>query len=186
MPGDPVSFVLLTIGHSNRPIDEFLHMLESHGVERLVDVRTFPHSRHNPQFNQDALAQSLRAAAIDYRHMPALGGLRRPRPDSPNSGWRNPHFRGYADHMQSPEFQQAIRELLQIAAQKTTTVMCAEAVPWRCHRSLIADTAVAHGVPVLHIMSPAKADPHKLTSFARIDGTTVQYPAETLDLFPST
>jgi uncharacterized protein (DUF488 family) len=175
--------VLLTIGHSNRPIEAFLAMLEGHGVELLVDVRTVPRSRYNPQFNRETLPGTLAAAGIAHLHMPGLGGLRHPRPDSTNTGWRNLNFRGYADYMQTPEFERHLEDLLQEAAQRHTVIMCAEAVPWRCHRSLIADAATARGVPVLHIMSKDKANPHKLTAFAHVDGVHVTYPPDELRLF---
>jgi uncharacterized protein (DUF488 family) len=146
----------------------------------LVDVRTMPRSRYNPQFNRETLPGSLAAAGIDYLHMPGLGGLRHPRKDSVNTGWRNLSFRGYADYMQTPEFEQHLAELLHEAEGRRTVAMCAEAVPWRCHRSLIADAALARGIPVLHIMSAEKADPHKLTTFARVEGERVTYPSDQL------
>jgi uncharacterized protein (DUF488 family) len=175
--------VLLTIGHSNRPIESFLEMLKGHGVELLVDVRTVPRSRHNPQFNRETLPAPLAAAGIDYLHMPGLGGLRHPRKDSGNTGWRNLSFRGYADYMQTPEFDQNLGDLLREADRRRTVVMCAESVPWRCHRSLIADAVTVRGIPVQHIMSASKADPHKLTSFAKVEGTRVTYPPDELTLF---
>lgn len=168
---------IFTIGHSTRPIDEFLRILQAHGIQRLIDVRTIPRSRHNPQFGQENLAASLRAASIDYRHMPGLGGLRRPRRDSINAGWRNASFRGYADYMQTPEFQENLEELMDAAADSSTAIMCAEALPWRCHRSLIADALVARRMPVLEIMSAAKAQPHALTAFAKVNGREVTYPS---------
>ena len=177
---------MLTIGHSNRPLPGFLEMLTAHGVQLLVDVRSFPMSRHNPQFNKDSLPEALSGVGIEYRHMPGLGGMRRPRPDSLNTGWRNPHFRGYADYMQTPAFQAHLLELIQLGAQKCTSIMCAEAVPWRCHRSLMSDALTARQIPVFHILSPTRADAHRLTAFARIEGQQVNYPAETLDLFPET
>jgi uncharacterized protein (DUF488 family) len=176
---------MLTIGHSNRPLDEFLRMLTAHEAQLLVDVRTFPRSRHNPQFNKEELPESLRTAGIDYIHMPGLGGLRRARPDSTNTGWRNPHFRGYADFMQTAEFERHLEQLIKLDQEKRVVIMCAEAVPWRCHRSLIADALTAQQVPVSHIMSATQANPHKLTAFARIEGRAVRYPSETLDLFPN-
>lgn len=136
---------LWTIGHSTRPIDEFITLLRAHKIAELIDVRTVPRSRHNPQFNADALAQSLQAAEIRYRHMPALGGLRKTKKDSRNTGWRNESFRGYADYMQTKEFEQAIDELMAEGRLNRIAVMCAEAVPWRCHRSLIADALVSRG-----------------------------------------
>ena len=166
-----------TIGHSNRTIGNFLEMLQAHGIGLLVDVRTVPRSRTNPQFNRETLPATLAVAGIDYLHMSALGGLRRPRKDSLNTGWRNDSFRGYADYMQTGEFAGAIGELLAAAGDRQAAVMCAEAVPWRCHRSLIADALAARGLPVFHIMSAARADPHKLTPFARIDSGRLTYPA---------
>src|ERR1043166_4260042 len=130
---------MLTIGHSNRPLEEFLRMLAAHEAALLVDVRKMPYPRYNPQFNSESLSAALAAAGIEYRHMPGLGGLRHPRKDSINSGWRNASFRGYADYMQTPEFAQNLKELEQLGAARTTAIMCAESVPWRCHRSLIAD-----------------------------------------------
>jgi uncharacterized protein (DUF488 family) len=174
---------MLTIGHSNRPLEQFLEMLSAHEVELLVDVRTVPRSRHNPQFNKESLPEALEAAGIGYLHMPGLGGLRHANKDSTNTGWQNPHFRGYADYMQTPEFERHLGELLRLESERRVAIMCAEAVPWRCHRSLVADALTARGVPVSHIMSAKQANPHKLTSFARIEGTAVRYPADTLDLF---
>jgi hypothetical protein len=172
--------LILTIGHSTRPIDEFIDLLQRHGVERLVDIRTIPRSRHNPQFNREALAKSVKNAGVDYAHIKELGGLRHPRPDSLNTGWRNSSFRGYADYMQTSEFAEALHELLALCAEKRCAVMCAEAVPWRCHRSLLADALVARGIRVEHILSESRRDVHKLTPFARIQDGKVVYPkAET-------
>ncbi len=174
---------IYTIGHSTRPIEEFLAMLHGHGVARLLDVRTVPRSRHNPQFARDALAPALRASGIAYEHVPALGGLRHARRDSPNAGWRNASFRGYADYMQTEAFAAAIDDLIARARLETVACMCAEAVPWRCHRSLIADALIVRGLDVADITSPANARPHVLTSFARVNGTTITYPTP-LDLSP--
>lgn len=174
---------MMTIGHSNRPLAELIGMLQAHGVDLLVDVRTVPKSRHNPQFNTENLPQPLRQAGIEYMHMPGLGGLRHARKDSINTGWRNASFRGYADYMQTLEFDSALAGLLQAAEGRRAAVMCAEAVPWRCHRSMIADALTARGIEVEHIMSAAKRSPHRLTSFAHVDGTRVSYPSETLALF---
>jgi len=171
MPG-----VVMTVGHSTRPLDEFLHLLDAHGVHRLVDVRTVPRSRHNPQFNKDSLPQALERAGIAYTHMPALGGLRHPRKDSLNLGWQNEGFRGFADYMQTPEFEAALQQLIKVAEKERVAIMCAEAVPWRCHRSLIADALRAHDVRVEHILSITSTQPHKLTSFAHVFGTEVTYP----------
>jgi uncharacterized protein (DUF488 family) len=174
---------MLTVGHSNRTLEDFIAMLRAHGVNLLVDVRTMPRSRYNPQFNIENLPASLQPYGIEYRHMPELGGLRRPRPDSINGGWRNASFRGYADHMQTPEFEAGLAELLRIAGGRRSAVMCAEAVPWRCHRSMIADALTARGETVEHIMSETKRSPHALTQFARVQGTSVTYPPENLALF---
>ena len=169
--------LIRTIGHSTRPVDVLIDMLKAHAIKRLIDVRTIPKSRYNPQYNREALERSLRDAGIGYQHMKALGGLRHPRKDSPNTGWRNESFRGYADYMQTPEFDAALKELVDGAAREPIVIMCAEAVPWRCHRSLISDALTARGYRVEHIMSAAKADPHTMTSFARVEGTSVTYPA---------
>ncbi|MFN7996239.1 MAG: DUF488 domain-containing protein [Bryobacteraceae bacterium] len=166
---------MLTIGHSTHPIAEFVDMLHAHGVEMIVDVRTVPKSRHNPQFNRESLADSLAEAGIAYTHMAALGGLRHPRPDSPNTGWRNISFRGYADYMQSPEFAAALQKLMEVAREHRLAIMCAEAVPWRCHRSLIADAATVRGVAVEHIMSATARRRHSLTPFARVEDGKITY-----------
>ncbi len=171
-----------TIGHSTHPIEEFIGMLEAHGIRQLVDVRTIPRSRHNPQFNKETLSVSLQEAGIGYSHMPGLGGLRRPRKDSINAGWRNASFRGYADYMQTDEFCENLNHLIQLASESPAAIMCAEAVPWRCHRSLIGDALVARGVSVMEIMNAAKAQPHALTPFAKVDGEQVTYPAPTRKL----
>ncbi len=169
---------ILTIGHSTRPIDEFIALLQQNGVERLVDIRTIPRSRHNPQFNSEALANSLHREGIEYAHLKELGGLRHPRPDSINMGWRNASFRGYADYMQTPEFEEALQGLLRQCEQKRCAVMCAEAVPWRCHRSLVADALLARGIAVEHIMSGSRREAHGLTPFARVEKQRVLYPKE--------
>ena len=168
--------MILTVGHSTRPIEEFLSLLAAHGVEQLVDVRTIPKSRRNPQYNTEALAESLHAAHIQYRHMPGLGGLRHPRKDSINSAWQNDSFRGYADYMQTPPFEASLRELIDASKLHRTVIMCAEAVPWRCHRSLIADALLARGIEVADILTTKAAKPHTLTSFARVVGERVTYP----------
>jgi len=170
------SLTVFTVGHSTRSLDDFVALLRAYGVRRLVDIRTIPRSRHNPQFNRDVLSRFLRARRIAYRHMKALGGLRRPRADSPNTGWRNASFRGFADYMQTPEFQRALDRLIALAGEKPTAVMCAESVPWRCHRSLVADALAVRGVEVLHIYSPANSKPHALTPFARPRGLKITYP----------
>jgi len=165
------------VGHSTHPIEEFLGILQAHGIRQLVDVRTIPRSRRNPQFNRETLPGSLQAAGIAYQHLPALGGLRHARRDSMNTGWRNASFRGFADYMQTPEFRDGLQALIQLAAKASTAIMCAEAVPWRCHRSLIADALVARGFEVREILSATKSQPHQLTSFAQVAGITVTYPA---------
>ncbi len=170
--------VVLTIGHSTRTLEALLHLLQAHAVKRLVDVRTVPRSRHNPQFNRDTLPEALCAAGIRYTHMPGLGGLRHPRADSVNAAWRNDSFRGFADHMQTPEFATSLEALIEPARKERLAIMCAEAVPWRCHRSLIADALVARGISVRHIMTPTRAEPHTVTPWARVEGKSVTYPGE--------
>jgi uncharacterized protein (DUF488 family) len=165
-----------TVGHSTLPIEGFLAVLRAHGIERLADVRTVPRSRRNPQFNADALAESLRAAGIEYVPLRELGGLRKPRADSPNAGWRNDGFRGYADYMQTPEFARGLEKLLELGRDRRTAIMCAEAVPWRCHRSLVADALAVRGVPVVAILGETEQRVHALTPFARVQGTTITYP----------
>lgn len=168
---------IFTVGHSTRPIDVFLDLLTGNDVKHLVDVRTIPRSRHNPQFNSDALAESLRKAQIGYTHAPGLGGLRRASPESPNAAWRNASFRGYADYMQTEAFARHLAEVIELAAGECVALMCAEAVPWRCHRSLLADALLVRGIAVEEIVSETRRTPHKLTPFARVDGISVTYPA---------
>ena len=168
---------VLTIGHSTRSIESFIEMLRAHEVKRVVDVRTIPRSRTNPQFNRESLAQSLGEAGIGYSHAPELGGLRHARKDSRNTGWRNASFRAYADYMQTPEFEAAIESLIEAAKREQVTIMCAEAVPWRCHRSLIGDALKVRGIDVEDIMSATRTQPHEITSFAKAEGTQVTYPA---------
>lgn len=169
--------LILTIGHSTRTIEAFIELLRAKGVRRLVDVRTIPRSRHNPQFNRDTLPKTLRHAGIGYTHMKELGGLRHARQDSSNTGWHNSSFRGFADYMQTPEFAAGLETLIQAAGVEQIAIMCAEAVPWRCHRSLIADALKVRGCAVAHIMSPTRTQPHSLTSFAKVRGTHITYPA---------
>jgi uncharacterized protein (DUF488 family) len=171
-----VQMTIYTVGHSTRPIEDFIALLAAHGVEQLIDIRTIPRSRTNPQFNRDTLPKTLERAGIEYLHIPELGGLRHARPDSPNTAWRNASFRGYADYMQTPEFAEAVARLIEIGQKKQTAIMCAEAVPWRCHRSLVADALTARGAPVEDILSATRRSPHKLTPFAKIEGTRVWYP----------
>ena len=167
---------VLTVGHSTRPIEAFLELLRGHLVTCLIDVRTVPRSRHNPQFNTEALLGTLAAAKIDYAHVPGLGGFRRPTADSPNAAWRNLSFRGYADYMQTPDFAGQLAHLIERAGRQRVALMCAEAVPWRCHRSLIADALVVQGVATCEIVGLAKLQPHKLTPFARVSGKRITYP----------
>jgi uncharacterized protein (DUF488 family) len=168
--------LVMTIGHSTRTLEEFIGLLQAHAVSRVVDVRTIPRSRHNPQFNKDSLPGSLKKAALGYVHMPGLGGLRHAKPNSPNAGWRNASFRGYADYMQTAEFKQNLAELIQLARRERIAIMCAEAVPWRCHRSLIADALLVRGIRTEDIMSPKPRQVHALTPFAKVRGTTITYP----------
>jgi len=172
------SSVVLTIGHSTRTLGEFIALLEAHGVSLIVDVRTVPRSRHNPQFNKDALPGSLKEAGVGYVHMPGLGGLRHAKTDSLNIGWRNASFRGYADYMQTPEFEEQIENLIQLVKEHRIALMCAEAVPWRCHRSLIGDALTVRGIRTEDIMSLTQRRLHTLTPFALVRGTNVTYPAE--------
>lgn len=169
---------VLTIGHSTRPIEIFIDLLHAYGVRRLVDVRTIPRSKRNPQFDHDNLSKSLHNSRIHYTHLKALGGLRHARKDSLNLGWRNTSFRGFADYMQTPEFEAGLDRLMELAREEQVAVMCAEAVPWRCHRSLVADALTVRGIVVRHIMSLTRADPHTLTPFARVKDHEVTYPLE--------
>lgn len=178
IPGSPrARQAIFTIGHSSHPLTDFVTLLRAHGIRRLVDVRTIPRSRHNPQFNRETLRVFLRHRKINYRHMPSLGGLRHARADSINTAWRNASFRGFADYMQTAEFDQALRKLIELAADQRTAIMCAEAVPWRCHRSLIADALVARGINVRHILTSNQAKSHELMAMARYRDGKVFYPA---------
>jgi uncharacterized protein (DUF488 family) len=170
---------LYTIGHSTRTARELIELLRAHGVEQVADVRTIPRSRHNPHFTRPALSRSLRAAKIGYRHLKALGGLRHARPDSTNLGWRNASFRGYADYMQTEDFAAGLARLEQFATRRPTVIMCAEALPWRCHRSLIADALTVARWRVLHIQSRRTARPHRRTSFLRVRSGRLAYPSAT-------
>ena len=168
--------IVYTFGHSTRSLDEFVELLRHYGIQRLVDIRTIPRSRHNPQFTKDVLALFLRNRRIAYRHMKELGGLRHTRSDSLNTGWQNASFRGFADYMQTPEFADAVAKLIELANKKTTAIMCAEAVPWRCHRSLIGDALVVRGIQVMDIISLTSARSHAITPMAKVDGTRITYP----------
>jgi uncharacterized protein (DUF488 family) len=167
---------VFTIGHSTRGWKEFLEILRAHGIQRVVDVRSIPRSRHNPQFNREILSMRLRRARIGYVHLQKLGGLRRARHDSQNLGWRNTSFRGFADHMQTSEFEAGLQRLIRLAGHRRSAVMCAEAVPWRCHRSLIGDALTARGLRVEDIVSKGRARLHALTSFGRVRKGRVTYP----------
>lgn len=167
---------IYTIGHSTRGIEEFVGILEKYGIGEIVDVRTIPRSKHNPQFNQEPLKASLNASRIGYVHMPGLGGLRRPLRDSPNMGRRNASFRGYADYMQTAQFNESLLELIKLAEGGQVAIMCAEVLPWRCHRSLIADTLKVRGVDVVHIIDTAQSRNHVLTPWIKIEGKSVTYP----------
>jgi uncharacterized protein (DUF488 family) len=167
---------IYTIGHSTHPIDEFIRMLQAHAITLLVDVRTLPGSRHNPQFNQDELQRSLQAHGIAYLHLKELGGRRHTTQDSLNTGWRNLSFRGYADYMQTDEFRAGLDRLVEQARTQPTVIMCSEAVPWRCHRSLIGDALIARGLRVMDIMSETSSRPHALTPWASVQGINVTYP----------
>jgi uncharacterized protein (DUF488 family) len=165
-----------TVGHSNVQAEVLLDALRSAGIQRLVDVRMFPQSRRHPQFNRDRLATTLVEAGIEYTHMPSLGGRRTPREDSANLGLKDEGFRGFADFMATPPFERALRELLSGAREGRTAIMCAESLPWRCHRSLIADALVARGLRVVHLIGGGERE-HQLTSVARLEGRKVTYPA---------
>jgi uncharacterized protein (DUF488 family) len=169
---------IFTVGHSTLPLDGFIALLKTYGIKCLVDIRTVPRSRHNPQFNGDTLRGALRSQGIEYIPLRNLGGLRHPRPDSPNTGWRNTSFRGYADYMQSEEFARGIAQLMTLSGAQRTAIMCAEAVPWRCHRSLVADALNVRGIPVIEILSNTSYREHKLTPFAHVEGTVITYPPE--------
>lgn len=164
------------IGHSNRTLEFFVGLLLGYEIKLLVDVRTVPRSRHNPQFNKETLPQNLKTVGIDYRHMPGLGGLRHAEKDSINMGWQNASFRGYADYMQTEEFETHLEKLIAMGQKERLAFMCAEAVPWRCHRSLIADALEARGIPVFQIMSRVSAPRHEITPWAKVAGKRVTYP----------
>lgn len=167
---------IYTIGHSNRTITEFIDLLKLHSIAQLVDIRTIPKSRHNPQFGQEELKGSLKKAHISYIYVSELGGLRPTVKHSINDAWHNASFRNYADHMQTDEFEKGLKKLIEISRQTTTAIMCAEAVPWRCHRSLVSDALLARDIPVCEIIGKNHAQKHKLTSFAVIHKGRVTYP----------
>jgi uncharacterized protein (DUF488 family) len=173
-----VEGAIFTLGHSTLPIERFVSLLQTFGIECLADIRSVRGSRHNPQFNEAELAAALEAEYIDYAALKGLGGLRHAHKDSINTGWRNASFRGYADYMQTAQFQDALETLIQMSRQKRVAIMCAEAVPWRCHRSLVADALQVRDVPVIEILSARNYREHQLTSFAKVQGTTITYPAE--------
>jgi uncharacterized protein (DUF488 family) len=170
---------VLSIGHSTRTLEEFITLLKAHGVQRIVDIRMIPGSRYAPQFNREPLEDSLETAEIKYVHMPGLGGLRRALRNSENTGWRSPAFRGFADYMQTEEFQKSLEELMFQAGEEKVALMCAEAVPWRCHRSLIADALTVRGINVEHIFSAMRLQTHKVTPWAKTRGTRITYPPPT-------
>jgi len=166
-----------TVGHSTRSLEELTALLHEHEVTLLADVRTIPGSRRMPHFSRAALASALPRHGVDYVHLPELGGLRRPRPDSPNTGWRNASFRGYADYMAEPGFRDALERLIELGRDRRLAMMCAEALPWRCHRSLIADAMLVRGIEVFHILGPGSAQAHRLTPFARVEHDRLTYSA---------
>jgi uncharacterized protein (DUF488 family) len=173
---------VFTVGHSTLPIERFIAMLNTYGIECLADVRTVPRSRRNPQFNADALGAALAAHDVEYVPLAALGGLRHARKDSLNIGWRNDGFRGYADYMQTQDFADGLGQLVAISRAKRTAIMCAEAVPWRCHRSLVADALLVRGIPAIEILAETSWRGHKLTAFAHVEGTNITYPPEQANL----
>lgn len=169
---------MYTIGHSTHTLEELLALLGAYMIQLLVDVRTIPRSRAHPQFSSEFLSGALQAVGIDYRHLKALGGLRHPTRESPNTGWRNASFRGFADYMATPSFQAGLAELEALAGKHTTAIMCAEALPWRCHRSLIADALTVAGWQVYHIMSKKTAREHTLTPFLYVESGKLTYPEQ--------
>ncbi len=173
---EKTALTIFTIGHSTHSIEEFVEMLKAHDIRLIADVRTIPKSRHNPQYNSDTLAAALQKRAIGYKHLPGLGGLRHAKKDSINTAWENASFRGFADYMQTEKFEAGLMQLIAIAVKQKTVIMCAEAVPWRCHRSLIGDALLARGITVMDIMSKSSIKEHKLTAFAEIRGLAITYP----------
>lgn len=173
--------VIYTIGHSTHPFDEFIGLLKANDIEQLADIRSIPRSRHNPQFEKTALKENLPKNGIEYVYIKQLGGLRPKTDSSVNDGWRNQSFRNYADYMQTHSFKQGVDELLKLAEEKSTAIMCAEAVPWRCHRSLVGDALLIRGFEVRNIMNEKMAEPHRLTSFAVVNGKEITYPKQSND-----
>ena len=167
---------ILTVGHSTRTLEDLIRLLKAHGVELVVDVRTIPRSKRNPQFNQESLPGFLRTSGIDYVHLKELGGLRHPKVDSENRAWRNLSFRGFADYMQTTEFEAGLERLIILSQERTVAIMCAEALPWRCHRSLIADALTVRGIRVEHIMTEKTRTRHAMTKWAHIEGLKITYP----------
>jgi uncharacterized protein (DUF488 family) len=174
---------IFTLGHSTLPIGRFIDRLKLYGIAQLADIRSVPRSRYNPQYNFDDLAASLKSAGIGYAHLKALGGMRKARADSVNTGWREGGFRGYADYMETPEFAQALDRLIAMSRQSRAAIMCAESMPWRCHRSLVSDALVVRGVPVIEILTEREWRMRELTAFARVEGTQITYPPEQPSLF---
>jgi uncharacterized protein (DUF488 family) len=170
--------VIFTIGHSNRTFDEFVELLRSNGVKRVIDIRTIPRSRHNPQFNRETLGPALKKFGIAYTHLKKLGGLRHADPKSVNLGWHNASFRGFADYMQTAEFEAGLERAMKLAESKLSALMCAEAVPWRCHRSLVGDALLIRGYQVLEIVGASRPRVHTLTPFARVRGMQITYPTD--------
>lgn len=178
------SLTVFTIGHSTRTVAQLVELLRAHAVTKLVDVRTVPRSRHTPQFNLETLPQELKAAGIGYLHLAGLGGLRHAHKESINTGWRSASFRGYADYMLTPQFEENLNALIELAGREGIAIMSAEAVPWRCHRSLISDALTVRGIRVEHIMSPSRSDLHAITPWAQVEGTRITYPSQQQSALP--
>jgi uncharacterized protein (DUF488 family) len=174
---------IYTIGHSNRALEDFIALLTAHEITVLADVRKLPGSRRYPHFNAESLQEKLPEAGIRYIHFPQLGGLRKPAPDSPNGAWRNASFQAYADYMLTESFSHELDALIELAKTDRVAIMCAEALPWQCHRSLIADALVVRGIAVSHIMSATKLDEHALRDWAHVEGTRITYPPAQQELF---
>jgi uncharacterized protein (DUF488 family) len=171
---------VFTVGHSTRSLEAFVELLRAYAIELVADIRSVPRSRRNPQFNADGLGPALAAAGLGYEPMKALGGLRHPRKDSPNPGWRNDSFRGFADYMQTEGFAEGLQRLIELSRPRRAAIMCAEAVPWRCHRSLVADALLVRGIPAIEILSETSWREHHLTPFAHVEGTAITYPQTTM------